>query len=250
MKKLLSVLLSILMISALPALAFANEAESTIIDTSVVINETNFPDKYFRAYVSENFDTNSDSSLSAEEIENAKKIYIEGSPLSSLKGIEYLTNLKGLVCGDTALAAVDLSANTKLVYLDCSDNRLKELDVSMLPELQKLDCCENMLTTLDISNNTKLLKLCCCENQLTGLDISNNTLLLELDCSDNKIASLDTSNNSQLIEIDVEGNPFADTKKPVIEPTPSAFKLFIMRVENYIDSIFDAIEMFFEGLFK
>ena len=38
----------------------------------VVVNETNFPDAVFRAYVSDNFDTDHNGSLSAAEIKAAE----------------------------------------------------------------------------------------------------------------------------------------------------------------------------------
>ena len=66
-KRLLSILLLCCMVlTLLPTAAFAAG--------DVEIDETNFPDKNFRKYVEDNFDTSKDGPLSADEIAAAKDI--------------------------------------------------------------------------------------------------------------------------------------------------------------------------------
>ena len=62
----------------------ANAAE--VAAESEKINETNFPDVKFRQYVSDNFDTDGDGVLSAEEIEAATEINVDSMGISSLIG--------------------------------------------------------------------------------------------------------------------------------------------------------------------
>lgn len=62
----------------------ANAAE--VAAESEKINETNFPDVKFRQYVSDNFDTDGDGVLSAEEIEAATEIKVDSMGISSLIG--------------------------------------------------------------------------------------------------------------------------------------------------------------------
>ena len=66
-KRLLSILLLCCMVlTLLLTAAFAAG--------DVAIDETNFPDKNFRKYVEDNFDTSKDGPLSADEIAAAKDI--------------------------------------------------------------------------------------------------------------------------------------------------------------------------------
>ena len=66
-KRLLSILLLCCMaLTLLPTAAFAAG--------DVEIDETNFPDKNFRKYVEDNFDTNKDGILSADEIAAVEEI--------------------------------------------------------------------------------------------------------------------------------------------------------------------------------
>ena len=52
----------------------------------VAINETNFPDENFRAYVQENCDKDGDGTLSDSEIAGVTSIDCTGKSVSSLKG--------------------------------------------------------------------------------------------------------------------------------------------------------------------
>jgi len=139
--------------------------------------------------------TNSDqlaalSSITSLDL-NSKKI-------TSLHGIEYLTALTNLSCGNNNLSELDISNNTALTFIACGSNKLSELDVSNNTALTYLDCSDNNLSELDISNNTVLTELYCSINNLSELDISNNTALTDLDCSTNNLSELDVSENKKL----------------------------------------------------
>ena len=64
----------------------------------VEINKTNFPDGTFRAYVTREFDSNSDKVLSDAEIALATRIDARGMGIQSLQGIEYFAALEYLDC--------------------------------------------------------------------------------------------------------------------------------------------------------
>ena len=192
----------------------ANAAEEEI--TSVEINETNFPDENFRECVKENFDTDGDGVLSAEEIAAVTEIDVHNKGISDLTGIEYFENLEYLDCSLNKLTTLDLNNNTALIELNCYYNQLTSLDVSSNTALIVLYCELNQLTSLDVSSNTALLYLYCFSNQLTSLDISSNTALIGLECDENQLTSLDVSNNTalewlkcydnQLTSLDVSNN--------------------------------------------
>ncbi len=131
-----------------------------VLDTliqGVLVNESNFPDAVFRGYVSTQFDTNNDSSLSKEEIDAATEISVTRKTITSLQGVEYFTALTELVCDDCQLTSLDVSKNTALV---------------------KLSCVGNQLTSLDVSSNINLGQLVCSNNQLTSLNVKDNVLLI------------------------------------------------------------------------
>ena len=200
------------------------------------IDGVNFPDAIFRAYVSNNCDTNGDGVLSKAECENADSIDVRQKGIADLGGVEFFTNLTYLHCGWNNLSAVDLSKNVKLVnvYLNsnklknldvskntalvtmyCDFNELTELDVSNCTELDYFDCKNNQLTKLDVSNKSKLTVLRCERNQLTEINLSGSNLW-SINCDYNKLATLDLSdcliggiscNNNLLTEIDLSGQP-------------------------------------------
>ena len=177
----------------------------------VEINSTNFPDESFRNYLlKQNYGT--DGILTESEINNITSLSLSGSSSSpgnikSLKGIEFLTALRDLWCGNNQLTALDVSKNTALRYLRCYDNQLTALDVSKNTALIQLSCDNNQLTALDVSKNTALEYLRCNNNQLTTLDVSKNTALDYLQCNDNQLTVLDVSKNTALDRLYTRHNP-------------------------------------------
>lgn len=66
---------------------------------SIAIDETHFPDKVFREQIIAEFDKDGDSVLSVDEISKAQFLNLHGmKTISSLEGIQYLTNLQSLAC--------------------------------------------------------------------------------------------------------------------------------------------------------
>ena len=168
-------------------------------DSQVEINKTNFPDDNFRTLVSDDFDNDKDGKLSQEELEEVNEIYYSEDEISSLKGIEFFTELKKLTCTSNKLEELDLSGNPELTELDCGSNKLTSLNLTNNSKLEDLDCSENeQLCKLDISINTKLKKLDCNKCGLKELDLSNNGQIEDVDCSYNDIVELDLTNNKKI----------------------------------------------------
>ena len=164
----------------------------------VEINETTFPDEYFRNWVLAN-SFGQDGMLTDAEIASVTKLNIGSRRIQSLKGIEFFTELSWLdVTGNSGITEIDLSPFPKMKYLDVGWCKIKELDLSKNTELSYLDCRGNGLTALDLSKNTSLTTLICFDNQLTELDVSQNTLLTEIDCSNNPFMELDLAKNMDL----------------------------------------------------
>ena len=202
-KRLLSILLLCCMVlTLLPTAAFAADG--------VDIDETNFPDANFRQYVKDEFDKDNDDILSADEIAEAKEISVEGTPITSFKGIEYFTALTNLECSRTKLTSLDTSHNKKLGYLRCNYiPDLTSLNVSQNTELKVLRCNDNALADLNLTNNTALEKLECGGNEFTTLDLSKNTNLKYFGFFNGKLSSLDLTHNTNLEELYFCGNNFS-----------------------------------------
>ena len=177
-----------------------------------------FPDESFRAYVFENFDSNKDGKLSAEECDAVIQINVCTDTIATVQGIEFFQNLSYLNCAGTntynngsfvfngLLTSLDVTRNTALQGLICDNNQLSSLDVTNNPVLESLHCHGNQLTSLDVSNNAELGMLSCGYNQLTSLDLSNNPALYYLSSNSNQLTSLDVSNNTALETLGFNNN--------------------------------------------
>ncbi len=181
---------------------FAANAAGDTVAESVEINETNFPDEIFRQYVAENFDTDGDGVLSAEEIKAVTEIKVSNMGISDLTGIEHFTALESLHCASNQLTSLDLSNNPALEVLYCSATNLTTLDLSYNAKLKELRCEYNNLTSLNVNNNPALEILGCGDNQLTSIDLSSNPALKSLNCYNNELTSLDVSSNPALATLD------------------------------------------------
>ena len=173
---------------------------------STTINSTNFPDANFRAYVTENFDTDGNGVLSDTEKNAVTSIKVSSKSISSMAGVENFKNLKTLSCSSNQLSSLDVSQNTALTSLECYGNQLSSLDVSQNTALTRLTCENNQLSSLDVSQNTALTTLFCDRNQLSSLDVSRNTALTRLDCESNQLSSLDVSQNTALTTLSCYSN--------------------------------------------
>ena len=118
---------------------FISDAEQSV---SVAINENNFPDANFRAFV-DGFDANKNGVLEAEELEAVTEMDCSGRSISDLRGIEYFTALTALWCYGNRLTTLDVRANKNLTGLYCHKNRLASLDVSNNTKLINFRCVNN-----------------------------------------------------------------------------------------------------------
>ena len=192
-------------------LGIVDNSEVNIDGPGVILNETNFPDATFRAYISNLTGVEEGETVSEDKLFSVKSINVSGrsetiGSITDLKGIEYFTAINCLNCSYNQLTALDVSKNIVLTTLECNNNKLTNLDVSKNTSLTSLLCYMNQLVSLDVSKNASLTDLSCNNNQLTNLDMSNVTTLVKLNCSNNQLPSLDVSANTALISLDCGGN--------------------------------------------
>lgn len=178
-----------------------------IFETSLPINEKNFPDANFRNYIRTYIAGNRDV-LTVEERSKVETIEVEGKNISRLEGIEAFPNLKVLKCGNNSIQKLDLRQNPKLETLKCNENQLTQLDLSKNPDIDYLYCSENQLEQLDVSH-LQLKYLYCSHNDLEQLDVKNSKWLKELDCSKNNrltALDLDVAHKPNLERVECQNN--------------------------------------------
>lgn len=178
-----------------------------IFETSLPINEKNFPDANFRKYIKGNIAGGRDV-LTVEERSKVKIININKKDISDLKGIEAFPNLTELDCGNNSIQKLDLRQNPMLITLKCNKNQLTQLDLSKNPDIDYLNCSENQLEQLDVSHLKDLVTLNCSHNDLEQLDVKNSKWLRELDCSKNELTKLDAdvTHKPNLVRVECQNN--------------------------------------------
>ena len=177
-----------------------------IFETSLPINEDNFPDDSFRNYIKTHKAGGRDV-LTVEERSKVKIININKKDISDLKGIEAFPNLTELDCGNNSIQKLDLRQNPMLITLKCNKNQLTQLELSKNPAINYLYCSENPLEQLDVSH-LELEYLYCSNNDLEQLDVKNSKWLRELDCSWNRLTGLDVdvTHKPNLIRVECQNN--------------------------------------------
>ena len=171
----------------------------------VPIDSDNFPDNNFRAYVKGAFDTKTPVDvLTQDELDAAKGIYVGGTYMMSLKGIEYFPNIERLECEENFLEELDLSHNTKLTHVDCWDNPLTSINLQGCTNLEYLDCSTTLLTELDLSGYANLFEIDCCDSTIEKLNLSGCEKLEVVDCEASALTELDLSGLINLVNVDAE----------------------------------------------
>lgn len=117
------------------------------------IDELSFPDERFREYlINEPFGR--DRVLTEEEIAGITTLDVSDLGISDLKGIEYFTALKKLLCYKNNLTELNLSANKQLKELDCYSNHIMGIKMdSLLASLPTLSEGEGSLYVLDATED-------------------------------------------------------------------------------------------------
>lgn len=197
-------------------------------ETGIEISTTNFPDELFRAYVSDNFDTDTDGYLSEEEIAEVNVMTLTYEEMTfSAQGLEYFTALQELTVYVTDLSSLDISANSKLESLTLTTEgqewgpltslvignqpclkelyigftKMESLDLSGCSALETLSFRDNYyLSSVNLGGCPLIEEVSCYHNHsLTSLDLSGNPALKYLDCHENdSLASLDIAECEEL----------------------------------------------------
>lgn len=198
-----------------------NAAAYHFTPEELAVNAANFPDANFRSYVAQSFNTdgvlvNGVAYLSEAEIAATELEMDNEGDVTSIQGIEYLTELTYLnLQGVPGLSYADLRQNTALTEVSIGGS-LTEIRLDGLRYLQKLYLGGNRLTELDLEGLTNLKTLSIYGNLLTELDVSDfaltrldveNMPLTELVLGQQPNLSCLYCYGTQLTELDLSGCP-------------------------------------------
>lgn len=175
----------------------------------VNIDDTFRNDSIFKKYVSNNFDTNSDGYLDADEISAVRSIDIHDidskaeygrKAVQNVDGIEVFTNLTEINCSGQGIKNMDIQNLTKLEYLDVSNNMMSDLTLPVAADdLAYLDISGNDITRLtSLSNYDNLTHLDASGTNLESVDVRSMKGLTYLSVSGLSLKTLDLSENMQL----------------------------------------------------
>ena len=193
------------------------------------LDPATFPDARFREVLSgSSYDRDQNGILDEEEIIRIRNVHCDNCGIRSLRGIEYLVELRGLYCTDNHIkemnlannkelqgvwcsgndfTSLDFTPNEKLLWVYCFDCKLTNLNVRNNPELAYLECSTNPLGSLDVTHNPELEHLICATCGLSELDISKNPKLQHLDAQRNHFTHLDLTNCPLMKRLDIWDNP-------------------------------------------
>ena len=159
------------------------------------------------------FDKDGDSVLSVDEISKAQFLNLHDmKTISSLEGIQYLTNLQSLDVSTTSVSDLSPVKNSSLKRLDCRSSKVGSVDLTRYPNLEAFVCDNTSINSLDVSKNEKLNTLFADSTSISNLDVTNNPNLEQLSCSNTGLMELDVTHNPQLVTLDI-----GDTKVKTLD---------------------------------
>ena len=215
--------------------AYSSSSESIVLNGSrvfnqdiyisdnyaLLLNETNFPDEYFRDAMLSLYPK---GYLTQSELLRLTSLNVANKDISDMTGIEKLTYLQKLYCYGNSFTSLNLNSNTALTYLDCGPNtQLNTLAFYLCTNLETLICYQTGITELYLDNFSNLKTLKCYSTKLTGLTVSNMTQLTSVDCSYcTSMTSLSCHDNNALTTLNVSGNTALKTFTCYDNPVLSA----------------------------
>ena len=185
------------------------------------INETNFPDPNFRAYVQDLFNVGDDEKVNQDDFDNIISIDIRGiTNITDLRGIEFFEALKTLDISGTAvtelfyygdyLEELDASGCTELTEINVKGCHLISINVSGCLKLKALDVEDNYLSSLDLSGLTALENLRATSNGLTSINLNGCSALEHISIQNNKLTELNLSDCKLLQSVYCSINPITE----------------------------------------
>ena len=129
--------------------AVLTDPEEDIDAASVIlINEANFPNRYFREtmLLETHVENDGNPYFTPQNIEAIRVLILQNSLITNVKGLEFLTYLQELYLPGTGISSFEISGLSQLVVLDISNTSISQLDLSHNHLIQQLHCndCPNL----------------------------------------------------------------------------------------------------------
>jgi len=176
-----------------------------------------------------NLDIDSDGIVNGQvltsDVEDITELYIEGSSMTDITGIQDFTSLEKLSITFSYITELDVSQNLQLKELDCSSNYLTSLNVSS----------NTLLEVLHIGNTGGDMGPW---NEIEEIDLSNNPnihTLYAYDIWNFKRINLKNGNNNPDMILDISFYPwYGAGEDPDYDPT-EILRTICIEVDNSIN---------------
>ncbi len=200
------------------AIYFLPTVTAALNDEIIVeVNEENFPDPAFRAYIRDELDTYDPVGLNKYELDRVFSMDISGLPIKDLTGIGLFPNLAKLSCENVGLSSLDVSSVQKLKYLYCGKNvfssvtlgdkvadlyisgaTVKTLDLRGNPTLESIDLSNGSFENVIVRDCPQLSSITVLDSVIGTLDLGGKNAIRELTLKHAGIERLDLSGATDL----------------------------------------------------
>ncbi|MBS4785210.1 MAG: leucine-rich repeat domain-containing protein [Clostridiales bacterium] len=222
--KLLALLLAAMLALPAPGVAFAEAPDAapaggdvkvpTLLQADLGNGEDIrelFEDEALYNAVRENIGVADGLPLTLDGVQNMKSLLADSLNITSLKGLEHLTNLTVLYLGDNQITDIKpLAGLTQLESLYLEGNQLTDISpLENLTQLELLILDGNQLTNISpLKDLTGLTSLSLVGNQLTDISaLEDLTELVSLYLTDNQITDISSLKGlTNLEELSLDGN--------------------------------------------
>lgn len=181
-----------------------------IYDTSAKLDESTFPDAALRNYLSENFDSDKNGTLSPIEIDNIHTFNLNNTGITDFTGIEHLWYLVNLRIDNEKITTLDLSSKERLFELGIKDT---PIEILKLPEntdeeksLVNLQLIGTQIKELDLSKSKYLSYLKIADTPVEQLKFGEHPNLKDINITNTAIRTLDISGCTGLMYSNIYQN--------------------------------------------
>lgn len=155
----------------------------------VELNETNFPDYYFRKFLKDRLNI-VDGKISKEDLIGLSSISVD-EDVTNLKGIEFFPNLTDLYA--EGVIHLDISENRKLERLTLEHNKMNSIYLGNNEELEYLNISYGNIRSVNLSNNKKITTFKAVDSNLGRLELKDNNMLKNINITATNLMRIDLS---------------------------------------------------------
>ena len=208
---------------------------------------TSFDDMNFYKCVIDNYNKEKGTKLSYKtkltdnQLNGISKLACSNRGITSVKGIEKITNLRSFDGDLNRISKINVSKNIKLEYLNLYDTKLEYIDLNKNINLKSLSIGAEQLKSIDLTNNKKLESLGLNSVSLKNLDLSKNVNLVRFGLYYMNLSDLNLDSNKNLKELSIVSDNNLRTLNLVQNTSLNQLVLFMDdNLENvYLDESLD-----------